>query len=233
MLILKSILILLIAYLIGSIPFGLIVVKLKTGQDIRKIQSGRTGGTNAMRAAGLWAGIVTAALDILKGAAGVWIASAFFADDSSDPALLWLKVLAPVAAILGHNYSIFLLHRDETERRIRFHGGAGGAPAVGGALGLWAPSILIILPVGALIFFGIGYASITTMSVALIALIIFAVRAALDLGPWLFVLYGVLAELLLLWALRPNIRRLFNGTERLVGWRARRLEEQNKQPGAR
>jgi glycerol-3-phosphate acyltransferase PlsY len=230
MLFLKSILILLGAYLIGSIPFGLIVVKLKTGQDIRKIQSGRTGGTNAMRAAGLGAGITTAALDILKGAAGVWLAGAFFPGDPNDPALLWLKVLAPVAAILGHNYSIFLLQRDETKRRIRFHGGAGGAPAVGGALGLWAPSILIIIPVGALIFFGIGYASLTTMSVALIALIIFAVRAALGLGPWLYVLYGVLAELLLIWALRPNIRRLLNGTERLVGWRARRRQDRDEQP---
>ena len=58
--------IILLAYLFGSIPFGLLIVKLKTGKDIRKVESGRTGGTNAMRAAGFWAGVATAALDILK-----------------------------------------------------------------------------------------------------------------------------------------------------------------------
>ena len=64
----------LLSYVIGSIPFGLLVVKLKTGKDIRDVESGRTGGTNAMRAAGLGAGIATAMLDILKGAIGMLIA---------------------------------------------------------------------------------------------------------------------------------------------------------------
>ena len=59
--------IILLAYLFGSIPFGLLIVKLKTGKDIREVESGRTGGTNAMRAAGFWAGFATAMLDILKG----------------------------------------------------------------------------------------------------------------------------------------------------------------------
>ena len=63
-----------ISYILGSIPFGLILVKLKTGQDVRKIQSGRTGGTNAMRAAGLWVGVATALLDLFKGACSVWLA---------------------------------------------------------------------------------------------------------------------------------------------------------------
>jgi glycerol-3-phosphate acyltransferase PlsY len=88
---------------------------------------------------------------------------------------------------------------------------------VGGAFGLWTPSILIVLPLGALVFFSLGYASVTTMSVALFAIIIFAVRAALGIGPWIYVLYGVLAELLLILALLPNIRKLFSGNERVVG----------------
>ena len=71
-----SIGVLLLAYLIGSFPFGWLIVKLKTGKDIRVIESGRTGGTNAMRAAGFWAGLLTAIMDILKGAAAVWIAKA-------------------------------------------------------------------------------------------------------------------------------------------------------------
>jgi glycerol-3-phosphate acyltransferase PlsY len=200
-----------LAYVIGSIPFGLLIVKLKTGKDIRTVESGRTGGTNAMRAAGFWAGLLTALMDIVKGAVCVWIARAVFPDNDL------LHVLAPLASILGHNYSIFLAERDEKGRILRLRGGAGGAPSVGGAFGLWTPSILIVLPLGALVFFSLGYASVTTMSVALFAIIIFAVRAALGIGPWIYVLYGVLAELLLILALLPNIRKLFSGNERVVG----------------
>lgn len=214
--------IILLAYVFGSIPFGLLIVKLKTGKDIREIESGRTGGTNAMRAAGFWAGLLTAALDILKGAASVWAAQAV------SPDRHWLHAAAPIAAILGHNYSIFLAERD-ANGRLRLRGGAGGAPSVGGALGLWATSFLIILPLGVLIFFTLGIASVTTMAVALIATIIFAVRAAQGLMQWVDVMYGVIAEILLIWALRPNIKKLLAGQERVVkyslyGWMRNRRE---------
>jgi glycerol-3-phosphate acyltransferase PlsY len=205
----------LVAYVLGSIPFGLLIVKWRTGKDIRIVESGRTGGTNAMRAAGYSAGLLTAIMDVIKGAAAVWLAQAIGAST-------WTIILAPIAAILGHNYSIFLVERKDG--RIRLRGGAGGAPTVGGALGLWPVSFLIIIPIGALIWFGIGYASVTTMSIALIAIVIFAIRAALGLSPWLYVLFGVLAELLLMWALRPNIKRLLSGNERLHGWRAKRQD---------
>jgi len=210
--------ILLTAYLIGSIPFGLIVVKLTTGKDIRSIESGRTGGTNAMRAAGFWVGLSTALLDIFKGAAAVWLAR--WAGISA-----WIEVLAPIMAIIGHNYSIFLPIR-ENGRIVRLQGGAGGAPSLGGAFGLWAPSILIIFPIAYLIFFGIGYASITTMSVPILAIIVFTVRYFVAGSPWEYILYGLIAELLLMWALRPNIKRLLEGTERMHGWRVKRQKKQ-------
>ena len=200
-----------LAYVIGSIPFGLLIVKLKTGKDIRTVESGRTGGTNAMRAAGFWAGLLTALMDILKGAVGVWIARAVLPENDL------LHVIAPIAAILGHNYSIFLIERDSNGRFVRLRGGAGGAPSVGGAMGLWTPAFFIIVPLGAVVFFTLGYASVTTMSVALFAIILFAILAALGLSPWIYVLYGVIAELLLIWALRPNIQKLFAGNERVVG----------------
>jgi glycerol-3-phosphate acyltransferase PlsY len=222
-----SIGVLLLSYVVGSIPFGWLIVKLKTGLDIRVIESGRTGGTNAMRAAGFWAGLLTAIMDILKGAMAVWLAKAIL------PGLHLVHVLAPIAAILGHNYSIFVPKRDEQGRIIGFRGGAGGAPAVGGAFGLWGPSIFIILPLGALIFFTIGIASITTMSVAFFALIIFTIRTWLGLTPWIDILYGVLAEILLIWALRPNLKKLFSGQERIVrqslhGWI--RSKRETRQP---
>ncbi|GAB4417153.1 MAG: glycerol-3-phosphate 1-O-acyltransferase PlsY [Anaerolineales bacterium] len=221
-----------LGYLIGAVPFGLLIVKFKTGKDIRSVESGRTGGTNAMRAAGFWAGLLTAILDILKGAAAVWIANVL------TPEHHLIHVLAPIAAIIGHNYSVFLPHRDEQGKLVRLGGGAGGAPSVGGAFGLWSPSILIIFPLGALVFFTIGIASIATMSVALIATVIFLIRAMQGLAPWVDVLYGVLAEILLLWALRPNLKNLFAGKERVIkyslhGWiKAKREEQQNKQANA-
>lgn len=201
--------IIILAYLFGAIPFGLLIVKLKTGKDIRDVESGRTGGTNAMRAAGLGAGVATAALDILKGFGAVWVAQHITPDQ-------WVYVAAPLAAIIGHNYSIFLPERNENGKLTGLGGGAGGAPSVGGTLGLWPISIVIMIPLGALVFFTVGIASITTMAVALFTIIIFAIGASMGYIPWMYVWYGVGAEILLVWALRPNIKKLFEGKERVV-----------------
>jgi glycerol-3-phosphate acyltransferase PlsY len=211
-------LMILLSYVIGSTPTGPLIVKLKNGKDVREVESGRTGGTNVMRAAGFWAGLITALVDMLKGSAAVWLARALF------PANPWVHVFSGLAAILGHNYSVYLFERDE-DGHLRTHGGAGGATTVGAALGLWAPSTLIILPLSVLIFYFIGYASVTTMSVAVIAIGVFAYRAWIGASPWVYILYGVLAEFLLIWALRPNIRRLIEGTERMSGFRAKRRRE--------
>ncbi len=209
-------------YIIGSIPFGLLIVKSKTGKDIRTVESGRTGGTNAVRAAGFGAGLLTAILDILKGAAAVWLAQTLLPENHVLP------ILAPLAAIIGHNYSIFLISRDETGK-LRFHGGAGGAPTLGGAMGLWLPIFPIVFAAGALVWFTLGIASITTMAIGLIVIIVFAVRSWLGLLEPVTIWYGVIAELLLLWALRPNIKKLLAGKERVVkfslnGWLRARKE---------
>jgi acyl phosphate:glycerol-3-phosphate acyltransferase len=201
--------ILLASYVIGSVPFGLIVVRLMTGKDIRTIASGRTGGTNAMRAAGPWAGGLTAILDILKAAATVWLAQAVTPN-------VWIHTLAPIAAVIGHNYSIFLIERG-ADRRIRLRGGAGGAAAGGGAFGLWPPVAFILVPLGLLIWYVSGYASVTTLSIGILTIIVFSVRATLGIGPWEYVIYGFLVELLMIWALRPNFKRLKDGTERRHG----------------
>ncbi len=210
--------VIMLAYVLGSIPFGLLIVKLSTGKDIRQVASGRTGGTNAMRAAGAWAGILTGLMDGLKGAVAVWIARAVL------PGADWLHVAAGLAAILGHNYSLFIIERDE-KGRLRLRGGAGGGTTVGGAIGMWFPSLFIIIPIGVLVFFGIGYASVTTLSAALVTIIIFAVRYSLGLAPLSYVLYGVAALIILAWALRPNIRALIQGRERFHGWRPWRKKQ--------
>jgi acyl phosphate:glycerol-3-phosphate acyltransferase len=211
-----------IGYLIGSIPFGLLIVKIKTGKDIRQVESGRTGGTNAVRAAGFGAGLLTAVLDILKGAVSVWLAQWLMPDQHV------FHVLAPIGAILGHNYSLFLISRDANGKP-RFHGGAGGAPALGGAVGLWPWMFPIVFGAGALVWFTLGIASVTTMAIGLIVIIVFAIRIALGYQEPVDIWYGIIAELLLLWALRPNIKKLFAGQERVVkfslnGWLKARRE---------
>ena len=218
--------IIVIGYIIGSIPFGLLIVKSKTGKDIRTIESGRTGGTNAVRAAGFGAGLLTAILDILKGASSVWFAQLLLPENHL------IHVLAPLAAILGHNYSVFLISRDEAGK-LHFHGGAGGAPALGGAMGLWLPTFPIVFLAGALVWFTLGIASVTTLAIGLIVIIVFAIRSWLGLTEPVNIWYGILAEVLLMWALRPNIKKLLTGKERVVkfslnGWLRAKKEAQTE-----
>lgn len=201
------------SYLLGAIPFGLIIVRIGTGKDVRGIGSGRTGGTNAMRAAGFFAGVLTALMDVLKGAATYLLVNQF------SPGNAWLQVFCGLAAILGHNYSIFLMQRNG-EGKLELTGGAGGATCLGGAIAIWPPIWAVILPLGVLVYIFIGFASVTTMSIALIATGVFIYRAFMGFSSWIYVLYGILAEGLLIWALRPNIKRLIAGTERSVGIRS-------------
>ena len=204
----------LLSYLIGSIPFGLIVVKISTGRDIRFIGSGRIGGTNVMRAAGLLAGAITAILDILKGYSSKWVVDWLFPE---APPIV--RVLTAAFAIWGSIHSIFLMEKKKTGG---YHllGGAGGATAGGAAMALFTNAWYYLIPIGVLVFIFIGYASVTTISIALTSLVIFSVRAIQGTSPWQYIIFGVLALLEVLYALRPNLVRLRNGTERMVGLRA-------------
>jgi len=211
------------SYLLGSLPFGYLIVKIANGKDIRKVESGRTGGTNVMRAAGMFAGVVSALLDVMKGVASGWIAGAFL------PGNAWLHVLAAIMVIVGHNYSLFLVERKQ-DGKIKFRGGAGGATCLGGAISIW-PGAWIVAPLALLVFFFVGYASIATISIGFFTILIFVVRFLQGSSSWVYILYGLTAETILLWALRPNIIRLKNGTERVVGLRAIRLHQLREKAG--
>jgi glycerol-3-phosphate acyltransferase PlsY len=210
--------ILLAAYLLGSIPFGYLLVKVSTGEDVRKVQSGRTGGTNSMRAAGFVIGFITSLLDMLKSAGAVWIARVYLPGGS------WLHVLAGFLAVFGHNYSIFLLEKDP-QGKFKLGGGAGGTPAIGAIIGFWWPSFFILLPVGYFIVMVVGYASLATLTLPLIGSFLLLMRFLNADQPWEYIFSGILSEILIVWALRPNIKRLLNGTERLVGFRAKKKEQ--------
>ena len=203
-----------LAYLIGSIPSGLLVVKIATGKDIREIESGRTGGTNAMRAAGPLAGLFTALLDVFKGAGAVWVGQSLFS--SPD----WIVALNGLLAILGHNYSAFLVERNK-DGKLHFRGGAGGATTLGVAIGLWVNSWLVILPIAGLVYLIAGYASLTTISIALSTLGIFTMKAIYGVTPWVYAIFGAASVGTVLVALKPNIQRLKEGTERRVNLLAR------------
>ncbi len=213
---------LLLSYLAGSIPFGWIIVKIANGKDVTRVESGRTGGTNAMRAAGLLAGLLTGFFDVMKGVSTAWIVSWLV------PGLPWVRVAAGLMAVLGHNHSIFLVERDPDTKHIHLRGGAGGATVLGGAIALWPSTWYIVFPLSAAVFLFGGYASVTTISVAFFSIVVFGYRAWIGQSPWEYAMYGVISLLVVLWALRPNLKRLKEGTERVVGLRALFLKKATK-----
>jgi acyl phosphate:glycerol-3-phosphate acyltransferase len=201
------------AYLIGSIPVGYLLVRIFKGIDVRSVGSGRVGTTNTVRAAGPIAGIMTALLDFGKGILVAYLAHILV------PTSIWVKVIAVILAVVGQIFSVFLVQRTKLGRII-FHGGAGGATTLGGAIALWPVSLIIILPMVLLVYFGIGYASLTTISIAFFSLVLFGYNAVFGLGPWQYLIYGFATLTLVIYTLRPNLERLKNGTERVVGLRA-------------
>lgn len=205
-----------IGYLCGSIPFGYIYVRLFKGEDLRTIGSGRTGGTNSFRAAGLGVGVLTSLSDVLKGAAAVWLTTLLIGPALGPQLLPWAQATAGVLSVVGHNWSIFL----------KFGGGAGTGPNVGWSAAIW-PWIFPIafLVMGGMLYF-VGMASVASLSMAAVTIIIFTARYLMGIDATLAYLMGsVVAGLVVAWALRPNIRRVLNGTERLVGRRAKQREQ--------
>jgi acyl phosphate:glycerol-3-phosphate acyltransferase len=214
----------LIGYFFGAIPFGWIIVKLVKGLDLRQVQSGRTGGTNAMRAAGPIVGGLTAIGDVLKGAAAIWIARAVFGSLVAPSLLPWVEVVVGVASIVGHNWSIFLGWR----------GGAGTGPNVGWAGAIWLPIIPIAIMVVAGMILWTGMASVASLAMGLTIAIAFAVLYFTGAIVTPAYLVGAIVTLLLIgWSLRGNIRRVFAGTERVVGPAARRAERRQQRLKAR
>ena len=189
-----------IGYLLGSIPPGYLICRLFYGVNVREIGSGRTGGTNVLRAAGWPAAILSGIADMLKGLLVVLIARWL----GGSPLL---QAFSGVAAVLGHNYSIFL----------GFKGGAGTATTVGGATGLWPWNAVVLAPTLLTVGLGSRYASLGSLSVAVLLPIIYILRTALGVGPWEHIVHGLLTSVLTIWALRPNIRRLIRGEERVIG----------------
>jgi glycerol-3-phosphate acyltransferase PlsY len=199
--ILRYVIMVTIGYVIGSIPVGYLMVRLTKGTDVRQHGSGRTGGTNVWRAAGLGPAILTAAGDFLKGMGAVLIARAVLGSSVGE-------VLVGVAAVAGHNWSVFLGWR----------GGAGTATNLGVISALSLPVALALSAAGLLVIAISRYASVASLAVAALAPTIFLALALFAHHPLPHALYGLLAGAIVVLALRPNIIRLLAGTERRLSY---------------
>lgn len=187
------------AYLIGSIPTGYIVVKLFTGQDIRKSGSGSTGATNVKRIMGKKWFFIVMFLDAFKGALPVILAKVFATVFVS---IGLVPVLCAIAAILGHSKSIFL----------KFTGGKSVASGVGTIIALnWQVGLIIALVWSVITYFS-KYVSLGSI----IALMVSPVLMYLFHEPIAYILYCTLGAVYITYLHRENILRLMNGTESKV-----------------
>lgn len=188
-----------IAYLIGSIPTGYIVVKLFTGQDIRTIGSGSTGATNVKRVMGKKWFFIVLLLDAFKGALPVILAKIFA---TAFVSIGLIPVLCAVAAILGHSKSVFL----------KFSGGKSVASGVGTILALNWQVGLIIAAIWATITYVSKYVSLGSI----IALGISPILMYLFHEPISYIAYCVLGAAYIIYLHRENILRLVKGCENKV-----------------
>ena len=200
-----------LAYVIGSIPFGVIIASLR-GVNIREEGSKNIGATNVWRVLGRKYGIICFVLDVLKGAAPVYIAGscAGIAGQSlggySEELWLWLGVA--FAPCLGHMYSIFL----------KFHGGKGVATTLGCMLGLYP---LLTMPViAAFVCWGLTLYVFKMVSAAsIIAALLLPVATYFHLESagisqsWPVILLSLLIAMFVVWKHRSNIKRITSGTE--------------------
>ena len=190
---------LVIAYLIGSIPTGYLIVKSKTGDDIRKIGSGSTGATNVKRVLGKKWFFITLLLDALKGALPVVLAKVYI---TVALTIGLAPVIASIAVIVGHSKSCFL----------NFKGGKSVASGVGTILALnWIVGIIIAIVWGT-ITYTTKYVSVGSI----IALLLSPILMYLFKAPIAYIIYCTLGALYIVYLHRENIKRLIAGNENKV-----------------
>lgn len=185
---------LLSAYLIGSLSGSLLLGKLR-GVDIRTLGSGNAGGTNALRTQGVWFALGTVIMDIGKGALAAWLAWRWLPAGASP---LW-PYLCALAAVIGHVWPVF--HR--------FRGGKGAATVVGALAVLWPAALPLVLTVWLLSLMLSGYVGLSTVLAGLALLTL----AWLTEASAARVVFAVCAALLLVFTHRANLARLRAGTE--------------------
>jgi glycerol-3-phosphate acyltransferase PlsY len=199
-----------IAYLLGSIPFGLILGKLFGGKDVRKTGSGNIGATNVVRAVGLAAGVLTLILDVAKGAAAVLL-GAKLSNDSAT----WMMIAA-LAVLVGHCYPVWL----------GFKGGKGVATAAGVFLVLCPAAFLGSIIVFVLVVLLWRFVSLGSIAAAGAMPLLIYLFWAPHHAPSLVIMLGTLAAVLLIvYKHNGNLRRLVEGAEPKFSFSRRKEEE--------
>jgi len=191
---------LVLAYLLGGVPFGYLLVKMTKGADVRDAGSGNIGATNVLRTSGRGLGMATLLLDIVKGIAAVWIA-----DKLTGGSVLWMS-LAALAVMAGHAFPVFL----------GFQGGKAVASFIGAFLYL-AP-----LPLCAVLLIFIAVVAVTKYISAgsVVAAAAFPFGVWMILHPsWPLVLAAFVAGFFVVYRHKTNLERLRSGTENRFAWK--------------
>jgi glycerol-3-phosphate acyltransferase PlsY len=208
-------LIIVLSYIFGSIPFGVLIGRKFAGVDIRKYGSGKMGATNVLRTAGKKAAIFVGVLDVLKGALPVIFTGVILKNEPIIVANVDLGVVVPqafaaLAAITGHTFSVFL----------KFRGGRGVATFFGGLValcpiaGVFGAEVLIIsIGITRFVSFGSIVGAVGTYAI-LIPLYL------LNGFPLTILVYSLIGAIFIIVMHRDNISRLLNGTERRLGEKA-------------
>ncbi len=212
MIIAKFVAVVIMGYLLGSIPFGVLIGRRIAKVDIRQHGSGKMGATNVLRMAGKKAAVMVAALDVSKGVlavvfAGLIISGDYLVVGSIGLGALIAQVMAALAAIAGHNWSIFL----------KFRGGRGVAPFFGG--------LIVLFPIAALfggemLILGVGltrFASIGSIAGVVGTYTILVPLTLMSGLPVEYLLYALVGTVIILVMHRDNIVRLLKGQERRLG----------------
>ena len=213
MMIAKFVAVVVIAYLLGSIPFGLIIGKLKSGVDIREQGSGKTGATNLMRVAGTKLGVLTIVLDVVKATGAVMLAAVIIGRDSGvltigSVSLNWqhiAQVLAGLAAVAGHTWPIFA----------KFRGGRGVTAYFGTLFAIFPPAGIFGAEVVAIAALRSRHMSLGSLLGALATwCLMLPLTIVYNLLPPVYLIYGSVVIALIVYQHRDNIKRLRQGTER-------------------
>ncbi len=214
---LRILLVLGAAYLLGGIPFALLVGRVFYQVDVRMHGSGNLGATNVFRVLGPKAGAAVLLLDAIKGAAAVLIAHALHPPQMDTVAKDWVLIAAMFAAVVGHSYSPYL----------RMRGGKGGATAAG--------ALLVLTPQAWPILLATFVVVVVASRIVSLASVVIAIEFPL-LVLWLypdrepFLVFSLLASGLVLWRHRENIVRIFKGEEAKISI-GRRRQPSEKEDG--
>jgi len=214
----KFAVVILIGYLLGAVPFGVMIARRSANVDVTSFGSGKTGATNVLRVAGKKAAAMVLILDVLKGFLPVLFAALIFNGDymltgGTSPWVLsrTAQVMAALSAIAGHKWSVFL----------HFKGGRGVATFFGGLLALCPAAALFG---GEILFLGAcmtRYASLGSISGAIAAYAILIPLTILDGFPVEYLVYALVGAVFIIIVHRDNIGRLLAGTERRIGERVK------------